>query len=99
MIRILISELKQQDENFAKINGLTEKNKEIRAHIAELISQTNLRGSLISKLDPTPDFDPEVDEFEIIGYELSEDAKQARFKVSLANEFGYVSTNLFVLLS
>jgi hypothetical protein len=83
MIKILISELQQREDNFAKMRELTTKNDEIRDHVAFLVSQTNLRGLIVGKLGKTADFDPEVDEFEIIGYEKSEDAKQVRFKVSV----------------
>ena len=83
MIKILISELQQREDNFAKMRELTTKNDKIRDHVAFLVSQTNLRGLIVGKLGKTTDFDPEVDEFEIIGYEKSEDAKQVRFKISV----------------
>ena len=83
MIKILISELQQREDNFAKMRELTTKNDEIRNHVTFLVSQTNLRDLIVGKLGKTADFDPEVDEFEIIGYEKSEDAKQVRFKVSV----------------
>lgn len=83
MIKILISELQQREDNFAKMQELTVKNDEIRNHIVSMVSQTNLRGLIVGKLEKTPDFDPEIDDFEIIGYERSEDAKQVRLQVSV----------------
>lgn len=83
MIKILISELQQRENNFAEIQKLTAKNDEIRNHVAFLVSQTNLRGLIVGKLEKTPDFNPETDDFEIIGYEKSEDSKQVRFKISV----------------
>ena len=83
MIKILISELQQRENNFAEIQKLTAKNDEIRNHVAFLVSQTNLRGLIVGKLEKTPDFNPETDDFEIIGYEKSEDSKQVRFRISV----------------
>ncbi len=83
MIKILISELHQREDNFAKIKELTDKNSEIKEHIAKLINQTNLRETILGHLTATDDFDPWKDEIEVIGYERSEDNKHVRFKISV----------------